>query len=113
MHHMVRFLAAALFAVAFWAAPVQADDLHIIVVAHGQANDPFWSVVKNGATQAAADSKVTVDWRAPETFDMVKMAQLIDAAVNQRPAGLVVSIPDASALSGSRRPWRRAFRSFR
>jgi simple sugar transport system substrate-binding protein len=45
--------------------------------------------------------KVSVDYRAPETFDMVKMSQLIDAAVNQKPAGLVVSIPDASALSAS------------
>jgi simple sugar transport system substrate-binding protein len=29
---------------------------------------------------------------------MVAMGQLIDAAVNQKPAGLIVSIPDASAL---------------
>ncbi len=42
-----------------------------------------------------------VDYRAPETFDMVAMSQLIDAAVNQKPAGLVVSIPDASALGPS------------
>jgi simple sugar transport system substrate-binding protein len=32
---------------------------------------------------------------------MVAMSQLIDAAVNQKPAGLVVSIPDASALGPS------------
>jgi simple sugar transport system substrate-binding protein len=31
----------------------------------------------------------------------VAMSQLIDAAVNQKPAGLVVSIPDASALGPS------------
>ncbi len=82
-----------------------AQDTRIIVVSHGQANDPFWSVVKNGVTQAAADMKVSVDYRAPETFDMVKMGQLIDAAVNQNPAGLIVSIPDASALSA---PIKRA-----
>ncbi|WP_088344778.1 MULTISPECIES: sugar ABC transporter substrate-binding protein [Rhodomicrobium] len=79
----------------------QAQEKRIIVVSHGQANDPFWSVVKNGVTQAAADLKVSVDYRAPETFDMVKMGQLIDAAVNQNPAGLIVSIPDGSALAGS------------
>jgi simple sugar transport system substrate-binding protein len=32
---------------------------------------------------------------------MVAMGQLIDAAVNQKPAGLIVSIPDASALGPS------------
>lgn len=78
-----------------------AQDKRIIVVSHGQANDPFWSVVKNGVTKAAEDMKVQVDYRAPETFDMVKMGQLIDAAVNQNPAGLIVSIPDASALSAA------------
>ncbi|MER5172825.1 sugar ABC transporter substrate-binding protein [Thioclava sp. GXIMD2076] len=73
----------------------------IIVVTHGQASDPFWSVVKNGAAEAAKDTGATVDVRSPETFDMVQMSQLIDAAVNQEPDGLVVSIPDADALGPS------------
>ncbi|BFM49197.1 sugar ABC transporter substrate-binding protein [Marinomonas sp. THO17] len=74
---------------------------NIIVVTHGQANDPFWSVVKNGVELAAEHTGADVDYRAPETFDMVAMAQLIDAAVNQEPDGLVVSIPDADALGPS------------
>lgn len=78
------------------AAPVFAQE--IIVVAHGQANDPFWSVVKNGVELAAKHTGATVEYRSPETFDMVAMAQLIDAAVNQAPDGIVVSIPDADAL---------------
>lgn len=81
------------------AAPAFATE--IIVVAHGQANDPFWSVVKNGVEFAAKQTGASVDYRSPETFDMVAMAQLIDAAVNQKPDGLVVSIPDADALGPS------------
>ncbi|MEH6630636.1 MAG: sugar ABC transporter substrate-binding protein [Halopseudomonas aestusnigri] len=80
---------------------VFADEINIIVVSHGQANDPFWSVVKNGVTKAAEDMKVNVDYRAPETFDMVAMSQLIEAAVNQEPDGLIVSIPDGDALGDS------------
>src|SRR5262249_53708006 len=38
---------------------------------------------------------------APETYDMVSMAQLIDAAVASKPDGLAVSIPDADALGKS------------
>ena len=60
----------------------------IIVVSHGQANDAFWSVVKNGVSLAAEHTGANVDYRAPETFDMVAMSQLIDAAVNQEPDGL-------------------------
>ena len=73
----------------------------IIVVSHGQASDPFWSVVKNGVERAAKDTGANVEYRAPETFDMIAMSQLIDAAVNQEPDGLVVSVPDADALGPS------------
>jgi simple sugar transport system substrate-binding protein len=97
---LLKMLPIAIAAIAGMAAiPAIAQEKRIIVVSHGQANDPFWSVVKNGVTQAAGDMKVQVDYRAPETFDMVKMGQLIDAAVNQNPAGLIVSIPDGSALA--------------
>ena len=78
--------------------PAQAEGEKIIVVSHGQANDPFWTVVKNAVEIAGKDMSVSVDYRAPETFDMVAMAQLIEAAVQQEPDGLVVSIPDADAL---------------
>jgi simple sugar transport system substrate-binding protein len=77
------------------------EDLRFIVVSHGQASDPFWSVVQNGVAQAGADLGVTVEYQAPGTFDMVAMAQLIDAAVASNPDGLVVSIPDANALGPS------------
>jgi simple sugar transport system substrate-binding protein len=72
-----------------------------VVVSHGQASDPFWSVVKNGVDAGAKDLGVTVEYQAPGTFDMVEMSQLIDAAVASEPDGLVVSIPDADALGNS------------
>ena len=97
---MNKFLATVATAAAVAvAAPAMAAD--IIVVAHGQANDPFWSVVKNGVQKAGEDTGANVEFRSPETFDMVAMSQLIDAAVNQEPDGLVVSIPDADALGPS------------
>jgi simple sugar transport system substrate-binding protein len=80
---------------------VARKDIRIAVVTHGQASDPFWSVVKNGVDQAATDMGVEVDYNAPETFDMVKMSQLIDAAVASEPDGLAVSVPDADALQES------------
>ena len=66
-------------------------------ITHGQAADPYWSVVKNGVDAAAKTQGVKAEYLAPETFDMVQMAQLIDAAVASKPDGLVVSIPDADA----------------
>ena len=58
-----------------------AQDTRIVVVTHGQAADPFWSVVKNGVDKAAEDMGVNVEYRAPDRFDMVAMSQLIKAAV--------------------------------
>ena len=97
---MKTLLKTTLAASMLVAAPV-AMAADIIVVSHGQASDPFWSVVKNGVERAAKDTGANVDYRAPETFDMVAMGQLIDAAVNQEPDGLVISMPDADALGPS------------
>ncbi|AUX78456.1 sugar ABC transporter substrate-binding protein [Sinorhizobium fredii] len=90
--------AAALGIMITGAAVASAQEPTIIAVTHGQASDPFWSIVKNGITQAGKDSNVNIDYRAPETFDMVAMGQLIEAAVNQNPAGIVISNPDPDAL---------------
>jgi simple sugar transport system substrate-binding protein len=83
------------------AGSAAAQDMRFVVVSHGQASDPFWSVVKNGVDQAAEDLGVTVEYRAPDTFNMVQMGQIIDATVASQPDGLVVSVPDAEALGDS------------
>ena len=97
---MKKLIAGLLTATALMAA-APAMAANIIVVSHGQANDAFWSVVKTGVEFAATQTGAKVEYRSPETFDMVAMSQLIDAAVAQHPDGLVVSIPDADALGPS------------
>jgi simple sugar transport system substrate-binding protein len=96
-------LLAALLVAAFLPATggAQQSPYRFVVVTHGQASDPFWSVVKNGVDQGAKDMGVSVEYQAPPRFDMVAMSQLIDAAVASNPDGLVVSIPDANALGPS------------
>jgi simple sugar transport system substrate-binding protein len=71
----------------------------IAVVTHGQASDPFWSIVRTGINQAAHQAGATVTYSAPDTYDMPRMRQLISQAVARKPDGLVVSIPDARALA--------------
>ncbi len=101
MKRLLVLLAAALLGLSLAQEVPARDDIRIVVVAHGAAADPFWSVVKNGVDQAAEDMGVTVEYRAPETYDIPRMAQLIDAAVASQPDGLVVSIPDAEGLGDS------------
>ncbi|MEM9952607.1 MAG: sugar ABC transporter substrate-binding protein [Chloroflexota bacterium] len=92
----------AMFAVAGTQAQDCETTYRIVVVVHGQASDPFWSVVANGVADADAEFDcVETEYQAPGTFDMVAMSQLIDAAVASNPDGLIVSNPDPSALEGS------------
>ena len=102
MQSLLRPVVAALLATALGGAAAMAQGApRIVVVVHGQASDPFWSVVKNGVDEAQKVTGATVEYRAPATFDMVEMSQLIDAAVASKPDGLVVSVPDAAALGDS------------
>ena len=95
---MKKLALVLMITVALIRGPALAQDTRIVVVTHGQAADPFWSVVKNGVDKAAEEMGVNVEYRAPDRFDMVTMSQLIEAAVASDPDGLAVSIPDAEAL---------------
>jgi simple sugar transport system substrate-binding protein len=78
-----------------------AEGIKIAVVTHGQSADSYWGVVKKGVDDAAKLMGVDVSYQAPPTTDMVAMSRMIDAAVTQKVNGLVVSIPDATALEKS------------
>ncbi len=63
-------------------AALAEDNIRIAVVTHGQSADTYWSVVKKGVDDAAK-------------------LMGVDAAVTQKVQGLVVSMPDPTALEKS------------
>jgi simple sugar transport system substrate-binding protein len=85
-------------AMALGAMAAQAEPTRVVFVTHGQAADQYWSVVKRGADEASQTLGVQTEYRAPETFDMPAMVQLLEAAIASKPDGLVVSIPDTEAI---------------
>jgi simple sugar transport system substrate-binding protein len=78
---------------------VSRGDIHIEVVTHGTAADPFWSVVKTGVDQAARDMGVEVEYRAPESFDVVDIQRNLEAAIASDPDGIAASVVDPDALA--------------
>jgi simple sugar transport system substrate-binding protein len=80
----------------------------IVVVTHGQASDPFWSIVKKGGDDAGRQTGIAVSYRAPDTADLQAMRRLVEGAVADRPDGLVVSLPDATVLGPAIRAAERA-----
>ena len=92
--------AIGLMAGTAWAEGLKAAaDVKIAVVVHGNSSDAYWSVVKRGVDDAAHDTGAQVQYIAPQVFDSVEQARLIEAAVATKPDGIVVSIPDKDALS--------------
>src|SRR5689334_1591490 len=71
----------------------------IAVVTHGDVGNAFWTIVKNGAVQAGKDMGDTVLYQS--NGDPTKQSQLIDAAANQKPDGIVVSMANPEALKAS------------
>ena len=69
------------------------------VVTHGGAGDTFWDVVKKGSLKAGQDEGVQVGYQSDG--DPAKQSQLIDAAVQQKVDGLVVSMANPDALKAS------------
>ena len=80
---------------------LQKKDVTIKMVTHGQATDPFWNVVRNGAKDAAQDLGISVQYQSPQNFDMVTMSRMIDAVIATNPDGLILSVPDIPALKKS------------
>src|SRR6266536_3036042 len=71
----------------------------IAVVTHGGAGDSFWSIVKKGVQQAGKDMGDNVSYQSDG--DPTRQSQLIDAAVNAKPDGLVVSMANPEALKAA------------
>jgi simple sugar transport system substrate-binding protein len=84
--------------------PVPDDGrVRIRMVTHAQASDAFWKIVRNGAEAAARQADVAIGYQSPDIYSVERMRQLINAAVDTRPDGLVVSIPSRDLVPAIRR----------
>jgi simple sugar transport system substrate-binding protein len=102
---MKKFMMAALTGVAIamsgMMATAQAEGAKIFVIG-GKPDDPFWSIVKRGAEDAAKVVEAqggTVTWLGPQNYDNlgVDAAELIRQAIAQGATGVVGPnwVPDA------------------
>ncbi len=81
-------------------------DVDLIFVQHALcAWDSFWCTVEAGVQQAASDMNVNATILGPDTFDLAKVAQLIDQAVAAQPDGIGLTVSDPDLF---REPIQRA-----
>ena len=75
---ITRFLFFPLLICAFFSCSENSNqnisdkNITIKMITHGQATDPFWSVVRNGAKDAAEKLGISLQYQSPQNFDMVK-----------------------------------------
>ena len=71
----------------------------VAMVTHGQGFDPFWALVEKGAQTAATQFNVKLEYRSPNTTNPQAQAAMITQAAAQKPAAMVVTIPDPAVLA--------------
>lgn len=78
------------------AAAAQPDvEVNIVMVQHALcAWDSFWCVVEQGISDAAEELGVNVTVLGPDSFDLDRVAALIEEAVAGQPDGLGVTVTD-------------------
>ncbi|HEX6389946.1 MAG TPA: substrate-binding domain-containing protein [Solirubrobacteraceae bacterium] len=74
--------------------------LRLCSVTHDILGDPFWAVYRRGLRDAAERFDVAVHHRAPERFSPELQAELLRSAIDERPDGILATIPDAEAVDG-------------
>lgn len=66
-------------------------DIRIEFTMIGEAGNPFYNVIKNGARQAGEDLGVDVQYNETGSVDFQEQARLIRSAIAREPDGLVVA----------------------
>jgi simple sugar transport system substrate-binding protein len=74
-------------------------------ITHDILGDPFWAVYRKGLADAANRFGCQVHHRAPEHFSPPAMVGFIEAAIAERPEGILCTVPDAEAVDA---PLRQA-----
>jgi simple sugar transport system substrate-binding protein len=81
----------------------QAKQYSFYVVAHGGPSDPYWARVMRGMEEAAAminangADHVKAVYLAPTQYSVAQFLEMLNSAIDSRPDGIVVSMPDYTA----------------
>ncbi|WP_284744724.1 substrate-binding domain-containing protein [Amycolatopsis sp. RTGN1] len=71
--------------------------MKVIMITHAPSGDTFWDIIQKGAQAAAA--KDNVDFVYTNDVDASKQATLLQNAVDQKPDGIALTVPNAAALA--------------
>jgi ribose transport system substrate-binding protein len=73
-----------------------ADEKYFLITANLQI--PYWQTAKSGFSQASSELKVRSEVAGPDNYDPRAEQQAFEAALSQKPTGILVSAADAQLL---------------
>ena len=73
--------------------------LKFAMITHAPAGDTFFDIIRKGADAAAGKDNVTYEYS--NSSNPSEQAKLIQAAVDKKPDGIAVSIPNPGAVKGA------------
>ena len=73
-----------------------ADEKYFLITANVQV--PYWQTAKAGFAQAASELKVRSEFAGPDNYDPHAEQQAFEAALSQKPTGILVSAADPQLL---------------
>lgn len=86
---------------------VRVSEYSYYVVTHGGPGDPWWGGTFNNGVEAAKEyfENTSIQWLGPDVYSVQEQVDMLNTAIDARPDGLVVTIPDVRAFD---EPLRRA-----
>jgi simple sugar transport system substrate-binding protein len=95
---VTSLLAAGFLSIGQPESAVAEDKIVIYSVVHGTLSDPFWAVYRKGLEDAASTFGVDLRALGTEVHSVQGEVDLFNSALAAKPAGIITTIPDPSAL---------------
>ena len=87
---------------------IERQDTRIVIVTHGPTADGYWTSINEGITTAADRFGIQVEHLAPTRYELAfgsglkaTMGKLLQRAIDLKPDGVILSIPDNSIVKDS------------
>lgn len=85
-----------------WAGVAEAQGYRFTYVTHATAGAPFWQAVKNGMDEACAQVKAQCQITfLQRTGNLAEELNALDAAIAQKPDGIVITLPSDTIFNNS------------
>lgn len=94
----IALLVVGVLLVSIGVVGAQGSGLKFKMISHGGPGNPFWTVVIKGMEDACKLLSADCQWLGDDKFNLEKMANLWEDALNAQPNGIGTTVPDPEVI---------------